>query len=189
MKWWDPFQDSGLLSCRLTALMQSHPHSQHCQERVIIRGSSKEFSKESGQYFSSPFCTLEFIKTVLLEGLTQVPSWVSEKSELRRVLEILVLINLEDSPGEGNGYSSLPGNPMNRGVWWFTVHGVTKSWIQWRYWEWAWNWSNSPDPNLVLPASCFRSLTYPCIPRPPGPDDLDPTWFASPANLLIFPAS
>ena len=34
------------------------------------------------------------------------------------------------SPGEGNGnpsqYSCL-GNPMDRGVWWATVHGVTKN--------------------------------------------------------------
>ena len=34
------------------------------------------------------------------------------------------------SPGEGNGnplqYSCL-GNPMDRGVWWATVHGVTES--------------------------------------------------------------
>ena len=34
------------------------------------------------------------------------------------------------SPGEGNGnsfqYSCLE-NPMNRGAWWATVHGVTKS--------------------------------------------------------------
>jgi len=34
------------------------------------------------------------------------------------------------SPTEGNGnpfqYSSL-GNPMERGAWWATVHGVTKS--------------------------------------------------------------
>ena len=33
------------------------------------------------------------------------------------------------SPGEGNGnplqYSCL-GNPMNRGAWWATVHGVAK---------------------------------------------------------------
>ena len=33
------------------------------------------------------------------------------------------------SPGEGNGnplqYSCL-GNPMDRGAWWATVHGVTK---------------------------------------------------------------
>ena len=35
------------------------------------------------------------------------------------------------SPGEGNGnplqYSSLE-NPMDRGAWWATVHGVAKSW-------------------------------------------------------------
>ena len=37
------------------------------------------------------------------------------------------------SPGEGNGnplqYSCLE-NPMNRGAWWATVHGVTKSWTR-----------------------------------------------------------
>ena len=35
------------------------------------------------------------------------------------------------SPGGGNGnllqYSCLE-NPMDRGAWWATVHGVTKSW-------------------------------------------------------------
>ena len=35
------------------------------------------------------------------------------------------------SPGEGNGnplqYSCLE-NPMEGGVWWATVHGVSKSW-------------------------------------------------------------
>ena len=34
------------------------------------------------------------------------------------------------SPGEGNGYPlqySYLDNPMDRGVWWATVHGVTKS--------------------------------------------------------------
>ena len=39
----------------------------------------------------------------------------------------------EISPGEGNGnplqYSCL-GNPMDRGAWWATVHGVTKSTTQ-----------------------------------------------------------
>ena len=37
------------------------------------------------------------------------------------------------SPGDRNGNpfqcSSL-GNPMDRGAWWATVHGVTKSWTQ-----------------------------------------------------------
>ena len=35
------------------------------------------------------------------------------------------------SPGEGNGnplqYFCL-GNPIDRGAWWATVHGVAKSW-------------------------------------------------------------
>ena len=34
------------------------------------------------------------------------------------------------SSGEGNGnplQSSCPGNPMDRGAWWATVHGATKS--------------------------------------------------------------
>ena len=37
---------------------------------------------------------------------------------------------LRRSPGEGNGnpfqYSSL-GTPMDKGAWWATVHGVTKT--------------------------------------------------------------
>ena len=37
------------------------------------------------------------------------------------------------SPGGGNGnplqYSCLE-NPMDRGAWWATVHGVAKSWTQ-----------------------------------------------------------
>ena len=34
------------------------------------------------------------------------------------------------SPGDGNGNSlqySYLGNPMDRGAWWATIHGVTKS--------------------------------------------------------------
>ena len=38
------------------------------------------------------------------------------------------------SPGEGNGnslrYSFLPGEFMNKGSWWATVHGVAKSQTQ-----------------------------------------------------------
>ena len=39
------------------------------------------------------------------------------------------------SPGDGNGnpfQCSCLGNPMDRGVWWATVHGVAKSWTQLR---------------------------------------------------------
>ena len=36
-------------------------------------------------------------------------------------------------PGEGNGYqlwNSCLENPMDRGAWWATVHGIAKSWTQ-----------------------------------------------------------
>ena len=46
------------------------------------------------------------------------PGWITE---------------LVRSPGEGNGkplqYSYLE-NPIDGGVWWATVHGVTKSWTR-----------------------------------------------------------
>ena len=38
--------------------------------------------------------------------------------------------------GEGNGYPlqhSCLGNPMDRGAWWATVHGITES--QFSYWH------------------------------------------------------
>ena len=42
----------------------------------------------------------------------------------------VLFLDREDSPGVGNGnplqYSCL-GNPMDRGAWWATVHGVAKS--------------------------------------------------------------
>ena len=39
----------------------------------------------------------------------------------------------EDPPGEGNGYPlqySCLENPLDRGAWWATVHGVAKSWTR-----------------------------------------------------------
>ena len=48
-------------------------------------------------------------------------------------LTILSLISIEFHPGEGNGYPlqySCLENPMEKGTWWATVHGVTKSWTQ-----------------------------------------------------------
>ena len=43
-----------------------------------------------------------------------------------------LILGLGRSPGVGNGdplqYSCL-GNPMDKGAWWATVHGVTKSQI------------------------------------------------------------
>ena len=45
--------------------------------------------------------------------------------------DLALIPGLERSPGEGNGnllqYSCL-GNPVARGAWWATVHGVAQSW-------------------------------------------------------------
>ena len=46
-------------------------------------------------------------------------------------------LDLEDSPGEGNGNSlqdSCLGNPMDRRVWWASVPGVAKSWTRLSDW-------------------------------------------------------
>ena len=64
------------------------------------------------------------------------------------------------SPGEGNGYlcqySSLE-NSMDRGTWWTTVHGVTKSWtwveliIEWK----SRHWKKSHKYIIVLSCLMF----------------------------------
>ena len=47
--------------------------------------------------------------------------------------DMALIPGLGRSPGGGNGnpllYSCV-GNPMDKGAWQATVHGVTKSWIQ-----------------------------------------------------------
>ena len=51
------------------------------------------------------------------------------KNSLANARDTTSIPGLGRSPEEGNGnplqYSCL-GNPMNRGPWWATVHGVTK---------------------------------------------------------------
>ena len=44
--------------------------------------------------------------------------------------DVGLILELGRSPGEGNGNSlqySCLGNPMERGAWWATVHGVARS--------------------------------------------------------------
>ena len=47
--------------------------------------------------------------------------------------DVGLIPGMERSPEGGNGnplqYSCL-GNPMGRGAWWATVHGIIKSWTQ-----------------------------------------------------------
>ena len=66
----------------------------------------------------------------------RLPMWLSSKESTCSVGdagESGSIPELERCPGEGNGnpgqYSCL-GNPMDRGTWQTTVHGVAKSWMQ-----------------------------------------------------------
>ena len=47
------------------------------------------------------------------------------------------ILGLGRSPGGGHGnplWSSCLGNPLDRGAWWATVHGVAKSWTRLSNW-------------------------------------------------------
>ena len=65
----------------------------------------------------------------------------------------------EDPLGEGHGNSlqySCPENPMGRGIWWATVHGVAKSQT------WLSNWAGRHE---CLPLGCmkYRICRHPFI--------------------------
>ena len=70
-------------------------------------------------------------------GTTQLkkvfPSGSDGKESTCNAGDPCLIPGLGRSPGEGKGnplqYSCL-GNPMDRGAWWATVHGVVKSWTQ-----------------------------------------------------------
>ena len=74
------------------------------------------------------------------------------KNPLANAGDMGSVLGLGRSPGGGNGnplqYSCL-GNPMDRGAWWATVHGVTKELgtTERRY--------NNNNNNIVSISCCF----------------------------------
>ena len=61
------------------------------------------------------------------------PGGSDGKESACNVGDLGLISGLGRSPGEGNGYPlqySCLENSMDRGPWWATVHGVTKSWTQ-----------------------------------------------------------
>ena len=71
-------------------------------------------------------CYLEQPKAV-----NRLPRWLSGKESFCQCRRCRFVPGLGRSPGGGHGnllqYSCLE-NPMDRGIWWAIVHGVTKSW-------------------------------------------------------------
>ena len=72
-------------------------------------------------------------RLTLLFGVSQVALVV--KNPPTNAGDLGSMPGLGRSPGDGNGnplqYSCLE-NPMDRGAWWVTVHGVSKSWTRLR---------------------------------------------------------
>ena len=79
----------------------------------------------------------------LLSRASQLTTWFggglqTVKNPLAMQETWVQSLGWEDSPGAGNGYSlqcSCLGNPMDRGDWRATVHGVTKSWTRLSNWH------------------------------------------------------
>ena len=74
------------------------------------------------------FCISEIKLTYLGYGL---PWWLRGKESTCSAGDTGSIPGSKRSPGEGNGnplqYSCLE-NPIDRGAWWGTLHGVEKSW-------------------------------------------------------------
>ena len=65
--------------------------------------------------------------------LTPLPWWLRGKEATCSAGDTGSILGLGRSPGEGNGnplQHSCLGNPMDKGAWWATVHGVAKSQTQ-----------------------------------------------------------
>ena len=78
-------------------------------------------------YVVALYCRVELHRSIPLG----FPGGSDGKESTCNVRDPGLIPGLGRSPGEGYGnplqYSCLE-NPMDRGVWWATVHGVTKSW-------------------------------------------------------------
>jgi len=84
-----------------------------------------------------PWCTYCFLfpSAILFFFICPYHDGSEVKASACNVGDLGSIPGLGRSPGEGNGnslqYSCLE-NPVDRGAWWATVHGVTKSWTRLR---------------------------------------------------------
>ena len=95
-----------------------------------IPGAMAQRAQSSGSWegaHSEPF-------NFVLLGLSSLLSWASlaqmVKNPPANSGDVGSVLGLRRSPGEGNGYPlqySCLESPMDRGAWWATVYGVTKS--------------------------------------------------------------
>ena len=81
-------------------------------------------------YMCSPSWTLLLLPFVMISAPQVFPGGSEVKASACNARDLGSIPGSGSSPGEGNGnplqYSCLE-NPMDRGAWWATVHGVVKS--------------------------------------------------------------
>ena len=81
-----------------------------------------------------------------------VPQWLNSNASACNAGDLGLIPGWGRSPGGGNGnpfqYSCLE-NPMDRGVWWTTVHGLLKSWT------WLSDWAQCSPLGHKLSIGCF----------------------------------
>ena len=86
----------------------------------------------------------------LTYNMSDMTQWVKNPpANAGDIRDVGSIPRLGRSPGEGNSnpvqYSCL-GNPMDRGAWWTTAHGVAKSWT-----------------GLKRLSTCVRAHTHTCM--------------------------
>ena len=81
--------------------------------------------------YSKSLLVICFMYSNVFMGFTGGAVVKNLSSNARDARDTALIHELGRSPGEGSDnrlqYSCLE-NPMDRGAWWATVHGVTKSW-------------------------------------------------------------
>ena len=90
------------------------------------------FLNKCGRFFFTPFCLLPVYPLSMSSGLSGLPFGSDSKESACSAGDLGSIPGLGRSHGEVNGYPlqySCLENFMDRGAWWATVHGVTKSQI------------------------------------------------------------
>ena len=98
-----------------------------------------------------PICLMVQPKKIIKFGILGFPGGSDGKESACNVGDLGSIPQSGRYPGEGNGYPlqySCLESPMDRGAWWATVYGVSKSQI----WLSNWHFHSHFQPPVSLPA-------------------------------------
>ena len=112
--------------------------NKHLKQALWIILNNIPFWHNLGIYIDFSMWVLKAPDYVLPSLFPGLPWWLSDKESACSAGDVGSIPGLGRSPGEGNGnplqFSCL-GNPMNRGAWQATVHGVLKSQTWLSFWR------------------------------------------------------